>query len=87
MNQRYPIRFDHNVVVDYYEKIGKPFSVLPFRSTIYVLNTGDNISAIYTMENPTKELKRFHPIALLRKFNILNRHLFTNTLRKEFGLE
>ena len=44
LNDRYPIRWNHIEVATKYESIGKPFSVLPFPSTIYCLNNGDNIS-------------------------------------------
>lgn len=50
LNKRYPIRFDHNIVVDKYKSDGKPFSILPFRSTIYIKDTGDNISDVYAKE-------------------------------------
>lgn len=89
MNARYPIRFDHHIIVDHYAKNGRPFRRLPFRSTVYVLGTGDNISAIhqelYEKKAPSK--RRFHPIAFLRKINIFSYMPITNAIRREFGFE
>lgn len=50
LNRRYPIRFDHNKVVEYYKNSGRPFATLPFYSTIYVLGHGDNISSVHHKE-------------------------------------
>lgn len=73
LNERYPIRFDHNTVVERYAADGKSFSLLPFRSTVYVLGTGDNISSIYQKENaPSGKVKVFHPIAAIRRMNIFS---------------
>lgn len=87
LNDRYPIRFDHNTVVERYAKAGKPFSYLPFRSTVYVLGTGDNISAIYHAMNYTDGKDRFHPIAFLRSINIFKMQPITKKTRKEFGMD
>lgn len=87
LNARYPIRFDHNTVVERYAKAGKPFSYLPFRSTVYVLGTGDNISAIYHAMHDTDGKDRFHPIALLRSMNIFKMQPITKRIRREFGMD
>lgn len=87
LNARYPIRFDHNLVVERYKQEGKPFAYLPFRSTVYVLDTGDNISAIYHSMHQTEEKKRFHPIAFLRSINIFKMQPITKKIKREFGLE
>lgn len=85
LNVRYPIRWDHNVVVDRYAKMGKPFKYLPFKSTIYIKNTGENISDIHSFESETeKKDKRFHPIAFLRKLNPFQYKRISSKLRKEF---
>ena len=55
LNDRYPIRWDHHVMVEKYRELGKKFSVLPFPSTIYYLGNGDNISAIYSAEHASKQ--------------------------------
>ena len=89
LNERYPIRFDHHIIVDHYRENGRPFSKLPFPSTVYALGTGDNISAIhqelYERKAPSK--KRFHPVALLRKINIFSYMPITKAIRREFGFE
>ncbi|MDO4189716.1 MAG: hypothetical protein Q4D29_12090, partial [Lachnospiraceae bacterium] len=69
LNKKYPIRYDHNVVVDRYDSMGKTFAKLPFRSTIYCLGNGDNISSIYHSTYSQVDNRRFHSIALVR--NIL----------------
>lgn len=87
LNRRYPIRFDHNKVVEYYRNIGKPFATLPFRSTIYVLGHGDNISSIYHKQYGQLSEKRFHPIAFLRSLNVFERKVITKGFMKDFGME
>ena len=86
LNARYPIRFDHNTVVERYKKAGRPFSWLPFRSTVYVLG-GDNISAIYHAMHNTDGKDRFHPIAFLRSLNVFKMQPITKKIRREFGIE
>lgn len=85
LNARYPIRFDHNIVVDHYRSIGRPFSYLPFRSTVYVRETGDNISSL--AHSQVKISRRFHPIAFLRSINIFQIQLITPKIKKEFGMD
>lgn len=84
LNARYPIRWDHHIVVDRYAKMGKPFAYLPFKSTIYKKNTGENISDLYASEKYKQENKRFHPVAFLRSFNPFQYQKITPKLRKEF---
>ena len=85
LNEKYPIRFDHNMVVELYSKAGKPFSYLPFRSTIYVRNTGDNISCINQKEYLTNQKDRLYPIAFIRKFNLFKIQVITNRIKDDFG--
>ena len=87
LNARYPIRYDHHTMVDRYAQAGKPFATLPFRSTVYVLGTGDNISSIFHAENSPKDKKRFHPIAFLRSINIFTMQLITPRIKREFGMD
>ena len=88
LNARYPIRYDHNTIVEHYANAGKPFSQLPFRSTVYVLGTGDNISSIFHSEHSVhREKKRFHPIAFLRSINIFTMQLITPHIKREFGMD
>lgn len=66
LNERYPIRWNHNEVVEKYEKLGKPFKKLPFPSTIYCLNNGENISSWYSNENKNDQHISFvHKIKLV----------------------
>lgn len=87
LNERYPIRFDHHIIVDHYRELGRPFRRLPFPSTVYALGTGDNISAIHQehFEKKAPSKKRFHPVAFLRKINIFSYMPITNAIRREFG--
>lgn len=88
LNKRYPIRFDHNIVVDKYKNDGKPFSLLPFRSTIYIKDTGDNISDIYVKENNLNiRDNRFHPIAFLRSINIFTKKRISKKIRTDFAID
>lgn len=54
LNEKYPIRWNHNEVVSKYCNLGKPFEKLPFPSTIYCLNNGENISQWHSRENSSK---------------------------------
>lgn len=87
LNARYPIRFNHHTMVDQYAQAGKPFSTLPFRSTVYVLGTGDNISSIFHSESSVEDQKRFHPVAFLRSINIFKMKFISPHIRKEFGMD
>lgn len=87
LNARYPIRFDHHMMVEQYAHAGKPFAKLPFRSTVYVLGTGDNISSIFHAENSEYEKKRFHPISFLRSINIFKMKFISRHIRCEFGMD
>lgn len=88
LNSRYPIRYDHNIMVERYRQIGKPFSTLPFRSTIYVRGTGDNISCIPLKSTSTSNIERdrFHPIAFLRTINIFQMKWIGEKVQEEFGV-
>ena len=87
LNERYPIRYDHSIIFDKYKEAGKPFAVLPFRSTVYRISTGDNISLIYRNEYCLKEKDRFHPIAFLRSINVFKIKYISRKMKKEFGIE
>lgn len=87
LNARYPIRFDHHTMVEHYAHAGTPFAKLPFRSTVYVLGTGDNISSIFHAENSEYEKKCFHPISLLRSINIFKMKFISRHIRREFGMD
>lgn len=85
LNAKYPIRFDHNTVVERYATKGAPFATLPFRSTVYVLGTGDNISAIWHATHDIED-KRFHPIAFLRSINVFRMQIISKHIKREFGM-
>lgn len=86
LNSRYPIRFDHHLVVEKYKQMGKPFATLPFRSTIYLRGTGENISSIFHGEQSGAEQRRFHPIAFFRSLNPLRYKLVGKRIHQEFGI-
>lgn len=66
LDARYPIRwYDIEVEGQFYAN-GRPFTALPFRSTIYVVGTGANISE-NDPANSGHKSRRFHPVAFLRK--------------------
>ena len=89
LNARYPIRFDHGKVVQKYAEEGKPFEVLPFRSTIYLRKTGENISGIAqkeTEERTGEKDERFHPVAMLRRCNVFKMQPVNGKIKREFGI-
>jgi hypothetical protein len=85
MSMRYPIRWIDWQVEEKFRALGRPLERLPFRSTVYVLGTGENISkrdpANKTVSN------RFHPVAFLRRVNPFNKRLITKRFRNEFGMK
>ena len=87
LNARYPIRYDHNIIVQKYEEMGRPFSLLPFRSTIYVRETSENISVLAAKEQGGNEDRRFHPIAFIKKMNIFQYKVITKRIKREFGMD
>lgn len=85
LDTRYPIRWYDIEVERKYQELGKPLSHLPFKSTIYVLGTGTNISS----NDPSSAnlvAKKFHPIAFLRRINPFDKKLLTKKIKKEFGM-
>lgn len=86
LNAMYPIRFDHHIVVDKYKEEGREFSRLPFPSTIYQRDTGDNISNVFENENKVIIKKKFHPIALVRKLNLTKYKWISKKIQNDFSL-
>ncbi len=83
LTKRYPIRWYDIEVESKFAELGKPLSRFPFRSTIYVLGTGMNIS----VDDPSNVLgDRFHPIAFLRQINPFKHRIVTKKIKKEFGM-
>lgn len=85
LNHKYPIRFDHNIVYKKYKEIGKPFSYLPFPSTIYKKDTGDNISSIGARKIKIIENNRIHFGILLQKMNLFKYRYYSKKLKGTFG--
>lgn len=87
LNKRYPIRFDHNIVVDLYKSNNKPFSKLPFRSTIYIKDTGDNISDIHDREKNLKiSDNQFHLGVFIKKVNPFTKKRLSNKVKQDFAI-
>lgn len=85
LDKCYPIRWYDIEVEEKMSLIGRPMYRLPFYSTIYVKGTGANISE----KDPAKimnDVKRFHPIAFIRRINPFNKKLLTQSIKKEFGM-
>lgn len=84
LTKRYPIRWYDIQVEEKFAEIGRPLERLPFRSTVYVLGTGMNISD----NDPAnkKSCDGFHLIAFLRKINPFNKKLITKKFRKTYGI-
>ena len=85
LTKRYPIRWYDIEVEKKYADLGRPLSRLPFRSTIYVLGTGVNISS-NDPANANKMHDRFHPIAFLRKINPFDKVFLSKKIKEEFGM-
>lgn len=85
LTKRYPIRWYDIEVERKFAELGRPLERLPFRSTIYVLGTGVNISG--SDPNNQNDGKKFHPIAFLRSINPLTHKKVTTKIKKEFGIK
>lgn len=81
-----PVRWTDYQVEQQFADLGRPFSPLPFKSTIYVVGTGDNLSDS-DPQNLHKEKKRFHPIAWLRKVSPFNKQFITKKVKNDFGIQ
>ena len=84
LTARWPIRWYDCEVEGKFAALGRPLTPLPFRSTIYVLGTGENISG----EDPHAqgEQDRFHPVAFLRSLNPFTHRRLSDTIKREFGM-
>ena len=84
LTERYPIRWYDIEVEHKFAELGRPLERLPFKSTVYVLGTGANISNSdpHNLNNG----KEFHPIAFLRSINPLSHRKVTTEIKKEFGM-
>ena len=84
LTERYPIRWYDIEVEQKFARLGRALDRLPFKSTIYVLGTGSNISC--GDPNNKSDKKSFHPVAFLRSINPVTHRYFTKKIKKEFGL-
>lgn len=85
LNGIYPIRWNDIEVEEKMAQLGRPLTELPFRSTIYVLNTGANISS----HDPRKNIHNNHisKLRLLRKKLRFWRYKQINkSIQQEFGM-
>lgn len=86
MSKKYPIRWIDCQVAGKFAALGKPLEKLPFRSTVYVLGTGANISSD-DPANSSSDKRHFHPVALLRKINPFTKKRITASFKDEFGMK
>lgn len=79
------MRWDDIAVGEKMCKLGRPFRKLPFCSTIYVLNTGENIST-HDPQATGKEDKKIHLGVLAKKANPFIWKKIDEEIIKEFSL-
>ena len=84
LNEKYPVRWDDIAVEGKMAQLGRPLEKLPFRSTIYVLSTGANLS-YNDPRNGTVE-KKIHWGVLLKKINVFHWKRMDRKIRQEFGI-
>lgn len=80
-NYKYPFRWDDCEVEEKFRLMGRPFDRFPFRSTVYVINTGDNIS---------EQVKKNSGSGIMVRINKLNPFRYralTKTMKQEYGIE
>lgn len=78
------MRWDDIAVEGKMAQLGRPLEKLPFRSTIYVLSTGANLSS----DDPRNGAARhkIHWGVLLKKINVFNWKRMDQKIRQEFGI-
>lgn len=85
LNEKYPVRWDDIAVEEKMKQLGRPLAYLPFASTIYVLNTGANISS----SDPRaagKSQKKIHLGILLYKMRFWKYKRLSSKIKLEFGV-
>lgn len=88
LHEKCPVRWTDQEVEGLFAELGRPFTYLPFRSTIYMLGTGDNLSdGDPNLKKKEHNKKNFHPIAFLRRIMPFNKVWITKTIQKDFGIE
>ncbi|MBE5798415.1 MAG: hypothetical protein E7321_00485 [Clostridiales bacterium] len=85
LGAKYPIKWFDIEVEGKFAALGRRLDRLPFRSTIYVLGTGENISE-KDPKNKRVDKKRIQPVAFLRRINPFDKKLLTARIKREFGI-
>jgi hypothetical protein len=81
-----PVRWTDHEVEQQFADLGRPLSYFPFKSTIYLVGTGDNLSDS-DPNNKKSSTKRFHPVAFMRKISPFNKQLITRRIKQDFGIQ
>ena len=84
--QKSPVRWTDQEVERLFADLGRPLSYFPFKSTIYLVGTGDNLSDS-DPNNLKNRTKRIHPVALLRKISPFNKHIISRRIKNDFGIQ
>ena len=87
LTEKYPICWYDIECEKKFQLLGRKFYILPFRSTIYVINNGENISN----NDPNKKIKnksdkKIHLGVLIMKINPFNKKFISNRIKKDFGI-
>lgn len=77
LKEKWIVRMSHRKIPDYLASIGRPLENIPFPTTVYVYNTGDNHSILYG-----KGLSKKRKLEIL----IRRRIPISDSLRQEFGI-
>ncbi len=85
LNEKYPVRWTDIEVEGKMRELGRPLKKLPFCSTIYVLNTGENISANDPQATGMED-KKIHLGVLAKKANPFIWKKIDEEIIKEFSL-
>ena len=85
LTERYPIRWYDIEVERKFADRGRALEQLPFRSTVYVIGTGTNISDNDPSKNNVK--KDFSVKRIIRKLNPITHKRITPKIKKEFGMK
>lgn len=85
LNEKYPVRWDDIAVEEKMRQLGRPLATLPFPSTIYVLDTGANISSSDPRAAGNSR-KRIHFGVLLHKMSFWKYRRLSAKIRQEFGM-
>ncbi len=90
LNTVYPVAWTDHEIEGKFKNMGRPFERLPFKSTIYVVDTGSNISqqeAKRIREGSIgKKHRRIHFGVILKKLNIFQYKYLSKGVKREFGM-